>query len=126
VIFKKVFAMICLRRALLALSATLTLGACTSLPVTVFEGRYAMRDGWHRGTVERVLPTRDLPAVLVPACVPPAPGAGLWAVVAYRPAGSPRQTVVPVVDAAAWAAGTPVYVRVGPCEREIAARRAEP
>lgn len=114
-----------LRRALLVFSATLVLAACTHLPTTVFEGRYAMRDGWHRGMVDRVVPTQDLPAVLVPACVPPAPGAGLWAVVAYRPDGRSRQAAVPVADGAAWTAGAPVYVRVQQCVREIAARRPE-
>jgi hypothetical protein len=112
------------------LAATLTgaalLAGCAT-PTTVFEGRYAMRDGWHRATVDRTVSDADLPPLLRPDCPPPASGtttAQLWVLVDYRPAGRPRRAAVPVPAGTQHASGTPVYVQVQGCQRALAPRAA--
>ncbi len=107
--------------AFASLSAVAVLAGC-ALPVTVFEGRYAMRDGWYTATVVRTVSDADLPPVLRPDC-PLAASAHQWVVVDYRPAGRPRRVAVPVSAAAQHAVGTPVYVQVQDCQRALAPRR---
>lgn len=103
------------------IGAALLAGCAT--PTTVFEGRYAMRDGWHRATVDRMVSDADLPPLLRPDCEPPAGGptaARQWVIVDYRPAGRQRRAAVPVAAEARHARGTPVYVQVQGCQRALA------
>lgn len=116
------------RTALLAapLIGAALLGGCAA-PTTVFEGRYAMRDGWHRATVDRTVSDADLPPLLRPDCPQPASdsaAARQWVLVDYRPAGRPRRTAVPVPAGTAYTSGTPVHVQVQGCQRALAPRAA--
>lgn len=100
------------------------LGGCGT-PTTVFEGRYAMRDGWHRATVDRMVSDVELPALLRPDCPDGsrrAVAAPDWVIVDDRPAGRPRRAAVPVPAGTRQASGTPVYVQVQGCQRALAPR----
>jgi len=109
----------------LALSCTAAMLTTCGTPTTVFEDRYAMRDGWHRATVSRTVSDEELPALLRPDCPDSRPRTGAapgWVIVDYRPAGRARRAAVPVADTAAHAGGTPVYVQVQGCQRALAPR----
>lgn len=110
--------------ALAAICAAVSLLAGCATPVTVFEGRYAMRDGWHRGTVDRSVSDAELPPILRPDCATgtPASAGQHWVIVDYRPAGRPRRTAVPVAAGDQHANGMPVYVQVQGCGRALAPR----
>ena len=110
---------------LFTLSAAAMLSGC-ALPVTVFEGGHAMRDGWHRATVVRSVGDAELPPVLRPDCgsAGDSASAAQWVIVDYRPAGRARRVAVPVAADARHASGTPVYVQVQGCQRALAPRVA--
>lgn len=111
----------------LALFCTAALLTGCATPTTVFEGRYAMRDGWHRATVHRTVSDAELPALLRPDCLDSsasARAAPAWVIVDYRPAGRARRAAVPVQDTTRHASGTPVYVQVQGCQRALAPRAA--
>lgn len=107
------------RRALplTTLCAAALLAGC-GIPTTVFEGRYPMREGWHRATVDRTVSDAELPPLLRPDCG--ATAATRWVIVDYRPAGRPRRAAVPAAADAVVAPGMPVYVQVQPCQRALA------
>lgn len=105
------------------MGAALLAGCAT--PTTVFEGRYAMRDGWHRATVDRTVSDAELPALLRPDCPDGSRSAAAapdWVIVDYRPAGRPRRAAVPVPAGTRQAGGTLVYVQVQGCQRALAPR----
>lgn len=112
--------------SLAALCTAITLLAGCGTPVTVFEGRYAMRDGWHRATVDRSVSDAELPPVLRPDCVDGAAAAQpqQWVIVDYRPAGRARRAAVPVAAGAQLAKGTAVYLQIQGCSRALAPRKA--
>lgn len=113
---------------LTSLGAVTLLAGC-ALPLTVFEGRYPMREGWHQATVVRTVSDADLPPVLRPDCgsgdsAPSAVRTAQWVIVDYRPAGRPRRVAVPASAALPAASGMPVYVQVQDCQRALAPRQA--
>jgi len=112
------------RPAMAALLALATLGGCSTFPLTTFEDRYPMREGWHRATVDRIVPADAVPALLRPACPGGMPAAQAdarqWLLLDYRPAGRARQAAAPLPPQAGVAPGAAVYLRVQDCQREVA------
>ncbi len=110
---------------LASLSAATLLAGC-ALPLTVYEGRYPMRDGWRKATVVRTVTDAELPAVLRPDCTDPASAASerQWVIVDYRQAGRPRRLAVPAQAGIQPTNGMPVYVQLRGCQSALAPRQA--
>jgi hypothetical protein len=105
----------------LVLLAAALISGCAS---TVYEGRYAWRDGWREGVVKAVGTDDDMRRRYAQRCGAEAKQASRFASLRFVERGKARVQTVAVPKDSALQAGDPVYVKVFDCAGQAIPRTA--